>query len=340
MPDSGRLQDKGGGAPGSPQPSWIQPMLAILAKERFYEEGWMYERKLDGERCLAFKEGESLRLYSRNKKLINGSYPELVEALEKQPVQEFVIDGEIVAFRGKSTSFELLQNRMHVLDPHRALRDGVPVYYYIFDLLRLNGYDMVKLPLLDRKRLLKKALDFKDPLRYMTHKNMAGEEYFEEACKKGWEGLIAKRAGSTYQSRRSADWLKFKCVNVQEFVIGGFTDPRRSRAGFGALLVGYYDEGKFRYAGKIGTGFTNDTLSNLYDTLLRIEQPGSPFVDFDPHAKEIHWVKPRLIAQVSFTEWTSKGKLRHPSYMGLREDKRPEEVVRENQAGPMAYGQK
>jgi DNA ligase D-like protein (predicted ligase) len=326
----GKTIERIGGEPAKTrQPSWVQPMLATLSKERFYGEGWIYERKLDGERCLVFKKGESLRMYSRNHKLINQSYPELVLALEKEPVPEFIIDGEIVAFRSEQTSFELLQNRMHVLEPRGVLQERVPVFYYAFDILHLNGYDTMRLPLLHRKNLLKKALDYRDPLRYLEHREEASEKYYNEACGKGWEGLIAKRADAPYQGGRSTDWLKFKCINEQEFVVGGYTDPRRSRIGFGALLVGYYDDGGLRYAGKIGTGFSDQTLKDLSQVFSELESKKSPFADFNPGRAELHWVEPRLVAQVAFTEWTSDGKLRHPSYLGLRRDKDPREVRRE-----------
>jgi len=324
------IVERTGGEPKkTPQPSWMQPMLATLLKERFYGAGWIYERKLDGERCLTYKKAGSLMMYSRNRKLINHSYPELVEALQKQPVPEFVIDGEIVALRKGQTSFELLQNRMHVLNPNKTLLERVPVYYYIFDIMHLNGYELVRLPLLYRKKILKDALDFKGRLRYLAHTGTADEEYFQWVCGEGWEGLIAKRSDSIYRAKRSTDWLKFKCINEEEFVIGGYTDPQKSRTGFGSILVGYYDAGKLKYAGKIGTGFNERTLKSLCETFRRMSRPQSPFIDFDPNKREFHWVEPKLVAQVSFTEWTSDGKLRHPSFMGLRDDKKPAEVVRE-----------
>jgi DNA ligase D-like protein (predicted ligase) len=312
------------------QPAWIKPMLATLGKKRFYSDQWIYEPKLDGERCLTFKKGKNIKMYSRNHILINQSYPELIDALEKEPVPEFVVDGEIVAFEGDRTSFALLQNRMHVTNPSPALLRKVPVFYYIFDVIHLNGFDLTGLPLLHRKRLLRQGLDFHDPLRYLDHRLGASEEYFQEACRLGWEGLIAKRADSVYEPKRSEAWLKFKCVNEQEFVIGGYTDPQRSRIGFGSLLVGYYDEdGELRYAGKIGTGFSDRMLADLCGQFERMKLKDSPFADFDPGKKGFHWVEPRLVAQVAFTEWTSDGKLRHPRFLGLRRDKAPEQVRRE-----------
>jgi bifunctional non-homologous end joining protein LigD len=311
------------------QPSWVQPMLATLTKEHFYRDDWIYERKLDGERCLTFRGGGKIRMYSRNHKLINQSYPELALALEEGPAPEFIIDGEIVAFKDERTSFEQLQSRMHVLKPHDALRERVPVFYYVFDVLYLDGYDIRRLSLTHRKRLLKQALDFKDPLRYLSYEKGASEGYYEEACRQGWEGLIAKRADSPYRSGRGGDWLKFKCINEQEFVIGGYTDPQRSRIGFGALLVGYYEDGRLKYAGRVGAGFSDRTLRDLQQAFSRITRKRSPFGDFDPGKKGVHWVEPQLVAQVSFSEWTSDGKLRQPSFLGLRRDKEPGEVRRE-----------
>jgi len=315
------------------QPPWLSPMLATLTHEYFSDPKWIFERKLDGERCLAFRRGDDLRLMSRNQKTMNDQYPELVAALRKQPAHDFIVDGEIVAFEGALTSFERLQNRMHVSNPSPSLVRDTPVYYYLFDLLYLNGYDTTHLPLRDRKRLLKAAFSFKHPLRFTIHRNRAGLDFYHQACKDGWEGLIAKRADSRYLGKRSTDWLKFKCVNEQEFVIGGYTDPQGSRVGFGALLIGCYEGGELRYAGKVGTGYDDETLERLSETLSRIETKKRPFVDGDFPRKGVHWVKPELVCQVGFTEWTPDGKLRHPRFLGLRDDKDPRDVVRERPGG-------
>lgn len=310
------------------QPEWTQPMLAKLTRERFSDEGWIYERKLDGERCLAFKKRKKVQLYSRNRKSLNASYPELVEALEAQDAERFIVDGEIVAFEGDKTSFARLQNRFQIEDPEKARRSGIKVYYYLFDLLYSEGYDVTRVPLRHRKALLKGLLSYQDPLRYLNHRNEKGEKYYREACSKGWEGVIAKKADGPYVHRRSSDWLKFKCVHEQELVIGGYTDPQGSRKGFGALLVGYYEDKEFRYAGKIGTGFSDQVLEKLKKRLADLERDKSPFSE-DVSEKGVHWVKPELVAQVGFTEWTSDGKLRHPRYLGLRRDKEPGKVHRE-----------
>ena len=311
------------------QPSWTQPMLARLTKDRFSSEDWIYERKLDGERCLAFKKEKKVQLYSRNRKSLNASYPGLVDALEKQEEDRFIIDGEVVAFEGGKTSFERLQNRFQIQDPDKARRSGIAVYYYVFDLLYTDGYDVTRVPLRYRKALLKGLLAYEDPLRFLPHRNEQGEQYYEEACAKGWEGVIAKKAGSPYVHKRSSDWLKFKCVREQELVIGGYTEPGGSRKGFGALLVGYYEDKKLCYAGKIGTGFDDRTLEKMKELLSELERDDSPFAEKDTGEKGVHWVEPELVAQVGFTEWTGDNKLRHPRFLGLRRDKDPREVHRE-----------
>jgi DNA ligase D-like protein (predicted ligase) len=284
---------------------------------------------LDGERCLAFRSGKSLSLMSRNQKLLNNTYPELVAPLACQLQENYIVDGEIVAFKGDVTSFSQLQRRMQLRNPDEARRAGVEVFYYIFDLLYWNGYDLREVPLTHRKRLLKSAFTFKDPVRLTTHRERDGEGYYREACRKGLEGVIGKYAGSIYVSRRSRDWLKFKCWAEQEFVISGFTDPKGSRVGFGALLLGYYENGKLRYAGKVGTGFDSSLLAGLRKKLSSLETDQSPFADHLKSEKGVHWVRPKLAAQVSFTEWTRDGRLRHPRFLGIRRDKDPGEVKRE-----------
>jgi bifunctional non-homologous end joining protein LigD len=312
------------------QPSWASPMLAVLTDERFSDPNWIFERKLDGVRCLAFRKGTRVTLLSRNRAEKNSTYPELVEPLKRQPVRDFIVDGEVVAFKGRRTSFSQLQQRMGAVTLEAARRSGVAIYYYVFDLLYANGRDTTGLTLSDRKALLERAFSFTDPLRYSKHWRTHGEKYYARACRLGWEGLIAKRADSTYQYHRSNDWLKFKCGNEQELVIGGFTAPRGKRTGFGALLVGYYQNGKLRYAGKVGTGYTEQTLRTLGGRLSRLKQTRSPFAgDGVIGERDVTWVKPSLVAQVAFTEWTRDGKLRHPWYLGLRSDKPAREVVRE-----------
>ncbi|TDO52944.1 DNA ligase D [Kribbella sp. VKM Ac-2571] len=303
-------------------------MLATLTEERFSDPAWIYERKLDGVRCLVHRTGDRVSLYSRNHHELNNSYPELVDALTAQQ-GDFVLDGEIVAFAGHVTSFARLQQRMQVKDPEAARRSNVAVYLYLFDVLRQNDRDLTGLELRERKAVLRKLLTYADPLRYTAHRNRDGVAYWEHACRQGWEGVIAKRADSTYAHGRSKDWLKFKCVTAQEFVIGGFTDPQGSRSGFGALLVGYYESGELRYAGKVGTGYDQHTLDELGRELVALEQDEPAFAKGNLPRSRVHWVKPRLVGQIAFSEWTRDGRLRHPRFQGLRDDKSAHEVIRE-----------
>ncbi len=318
--------------PGSPAslPAWLEPELATLTPDRFSDPGWIFERKLDGERCLAFREGSAVRLMTRNKKLITGTYPELAAALAAQADVDFIVDGEIVAFEGGRTSFARLQRRMHEPSPDPELMSAVRVHFYLFDLMFAGGHDIRGLPLRERKSLLRRLISFEDPLRFTAHRNRDGEAFWRQACSRGWEGLIAKRADAPYRAGRSRDWLKFKCVNAQEFVIGGYTDPRGARTGFGALLLGYYDAGgRLAYAGKVGTGFDGRELASLHATLAAMERARPPFRDDDLPRTGVHWTEPRIVAQVAFAEWTQAGQLRHPRFLGLRRDKDPADVVRE-----------
>jgi bifunctional non-homologous end joining protein LigD len=309
--------------------TWVAPMLATLSHSAFSREGWFFEPKFDGVRCLALRSDGDMQLISRNQKSLNEKYPELVEAFRSQPSDDFAVDGEIVTFEGSVTSFAKLQQRMQLVRPPDELRHRIPVWFYAFDLLYFEGKDLRSLALRERKRLLAEALTFKDPLRFTEHRKTTGEDYFREACRKGWEGIIAKNGDSPYLSRRSGEWLKFKCLNQQEFVIGGFTDPQRSRIGFGAILVGFYEAGKLKYAGKVGTGYDTATLRSLHTKLSNIETGTPPFAEDDLPDRGVHWVRPKLVAQIAFGEWTRDGKLRQPRFLGLRDDKEAREVVRE-----------
>jgi len=311
-----------------PLPDWLDPMLATLTHDHFSDPDWLFERKLDGERVLAYRSDGGVRLLSRNAKALDDTYPEIHEAVANASDDPCVLDGEVVAFDGALTSFSKLQSRLQLSDPDQARASDVAVYYYVFDLLHLDGRSTRRLPLRARKSVLRAAVAFDDPLRWVSHRNEEGEAWLEEACAKGWEGLIAKRGAATYHHRRSREWLKFKCVNRQEFVVGGFTEPKGERDRFGALLIGYHEAGKLRYAGKVGTGFDQQTLEHLGELLEQRERRTSPFDD-GPREREVHFVTPDLVAEVGFTEWTDDGRLRHPRYLGLREDKAPQEVVRE-----------
>jgi bifunctional non-homologous end joining protein LigD len=308
-------------APESSPPMHADAMKAVLTNERFSDPDWIFERKLDGIRCIAMRAGGELRLLSRNDLSLNARYPELAEALAAESCEEFVVDGEVVAFDGAQTSFARLAARG---------QHYVPVFLYVFDLLWLSGHDVRRLSLRTRKRLLRGALEFHGAVRWTQYRNRDGEELYREACRKGWEGVIAKRADSTYVSTRSKDWLKFKCEQGQELVIGGYTAPKGSRVEFGALLLGYYRDGRLEYAGKVGTGFDDETLHSLGARLRGLRRDESPFVDPQSiRERAVTWVSPELVGQIGFTEWTSSGRLRHPRFLGLREDKAASEVVRE-----------
>jgi DNA ligase D-like protein (predicted ligase) len=309
----------------------MEPQLATLTRERFSGPAWLFERKLDGERCLAFADPGGVRLMSRAKREITSTFPEIAEVLSARRRGDLVADGEIVAFDGPQTRFERLQHRLGLAHPPQNLVREVPVYYYLFDLLYADGQDLRPLPLSERKRRLAQAVKFADPLRFTRHRERDGEALYAQACRDGWEGLIAKRADAPYRGGRTRDWLKFKCENAQEFVIGGFTDPQRSRVGFGALLLGYHGrDGELIYAGKVGTGFDTRTLRRLHDRLAGMERKTPAFGKGRlPPRRGVHWTQPRLVAQIGFTEWTDDGQLRHPRFQGLRDDKDPSDVVRE-----------
>jgi len=299
----------------------IAPMKAVLSDQPFSDPDWIFERKLDGIRAIAIKDDSGVSLMSRTARRMNDQFPELVRALEKESADDFIVDGEIVAFENGITSFARLQQRA---------REHVPVFLYAFDLPRHEGEDLRALPLRERKARLRRGLDFHGPIRFNPHRNGEhGEELYREACQKGLEGVIAKRADSPYVGARSRDWLKLKCHAEQELVVGGFTAPKGSRAEFGALLVGYNENGGLRYAGKVGTGFDRATLRSLGARMRELEQDESPFEPFRPIPPGTRWVRPELVAQVGFSEWTRDGRLRHPRYIGLRDDKPAGEVVRE-----------
>ena len=310
--------------------TWRPPMLAELVKASDHArgeraEGWRYERKLDGLRGVAVRNGAEVELWSRNHLSFNARFPEIVAALGRLGPDNFTLDGEIVAFVGGQTSFAGLQR------PERGTR---PVYC-AFDLLSLLGQDTTGLPLSDRQALLAQALQgAPDVVVPVTALEGDPAELLSRACQDGWEGLIAKRIDSPYRAGRSPDWRKLKCSASQELVIGGWTDPSGTRHGFGALLVGYYDDqGELRYAGKVGTGFDDKLLRELSGELAARARPDSPFAD-PVKLKGVHWVQPDLVGNVAFTEWTRDGRLRHPAFQGLRPDKEAREVRREAYAPP------
>ena len=286
-------------------PDWLEPMAATLTADRFVEPGWTFERKLDGIRMLAFKDKDGVRLFSRNRLSLTASYPAVAAAIAALPIDGAILDGEATGAWGK-------QGRAD---------------YHVFDVLWLNGRDVTTLPLTERRALLR-DIPFRLPVARVAP--ITGDAPWERACRDGWEGVIAKRLDSPYEHRRSKAWLKMKCEATQELVVGGFTDPRGSRVGLGALLVGYFEGKDFVFAGKVGTGLDTKMLRELRAELdpERIEKP--PFTAGKGFPKlGVHWVKPAVVVQVAFTEWTVHGKLRHPRLLGLRIDKPARSVTRE-----------
>jgi DNA ligase D-like protein (predicted ligase) len=304
-------------------------MLATLTDRRDFGDDWLLERKFDGERCVARKRGGDVRLESRTGKDLTGTYPEVREAVAAQQARELLLDGEVVAYDGEQTSFGRLQQRLGIRNPSAELVAEYPVVYTIFDLLEVDGEDLTQRANLERRARLAEVIRPRAAVQVNQAWRGDSERRFAKACRSGWEGLIAKRADAPYVRGRSRDWLKLKCAWEQELVIGGYTDPAGSRTDFGALLVGYYEQGRLRYAGKVGTGYTAATLRDLGTRLRRLETAESPFVDARPVPRGTHWVRPELVAQIGFAEWTKDARLRQPRFLGLRDDKPPGEVVRE-----------
>ena len=316
-------------------PDFVDVQLATLAKTAPAGEGWVHEIKYDGYRMLCRVDAGAVRIYSRNRKEWTAEFPTIQRAVSGLPIESGWIDGEVVTMDAKGrSSFQVLQN---------ALSTGTgELIYCVFDLLYLNGYDLRAVTLGERKALLKRVIPTTGTIRYSDHFDVPGVRFFAEACKLGLEGIISKRLDSTYEGTRGRTWLKVKCVRRQEMVIGGFTDPEGSRQGFGALLLGVYDaDGSLRYSGKVGTGFNDALLVKLRSALEGLVQDKPAFINppRGAEARRAHWVKPELVAEVTFTEWTQDGTLRHASFQGLREDKRARDVVREDSSAVPAPDQ-
>jgi len=296
-------------------------MLASLSKEMVSGPEWVYEEKYDGIRAVAYRDGDRVRLLSRTGQDLTAGFPAIVEALRGLPDLDCVLDGELVVFDPSGVSrFQLLQRR--------GIDRGTRTVYTVFDLLRSEGRDLLRRPLDERRaRLVELIPKRRGPLMPSRRLQRDGERAIATAREKGWEGVIAKIASSPYEPGvRSRAWLKVKVRGESEFVIGGYTPPQGSRAEFGALLVGLYDGGKLRYTGKVGTGYTQDTLRDLGAKLKDLRTEAPPF-DPAPRVAGAIWVKPRLVAQLVYAEWTADGKLRQPAFLGLRADKRPEECT-------------
>ena len=323
------------GARTAGQPGFISPELATLVSKAPQGENWVHEIKYDGYRILCVLSGRQARLFSRNEKQWTDRFPEIAEAAARIPVESAILDGEIVVVdQNGRTDFQALQNML------QGVRNGRLVYF-VFDIAFCAGYDVTQTPLIERKKLLRSILPEGPPILYADHIQGEGEAVFDNACRLGLEGIISKRADSIYEHRRSRSWLKVKCFMRQEFVIGGYTDPGGSRAGFGALLLGYFDpDGGLVYSGKVGTGFSEKTLEALSERLMAMETVKPPFINPPAgyEAKGAHWTRPELVAEVEFSAWTEDGILRHPSFKGLREDKNPRDVVREHPHGKASNG--
>ncbi len=316
------------GARRARQEEWIPPQLATLADEAPLGDEWVHELKYDGYRILCRVKNESATLVTRNDHDWTTKLQRIAEAAAVLPVKSAWLDGEVVALMSDgSISFQVLQSAFDT-------RSETNLVYYVFDLLYFDGYDLRQVALLDRKRALAAILpsDASGLIRYSDHVPGRGEVVFAEACRRGMEGIISKRTDAAYLAGRNRNWIKIKCAHRQEFVIGGFTDPSGSRVAFGALLLGVYDgQGQFQFAGRTGTGFSERSLKELHKRLTALEQPQSPFVN-PPRgvdARGVHWVKPRLVAEVSFAEWTNEGLLRQAAFQGLREDKAAKAVIKE-----------
>lgn len=298
-------------------------MLATLTDGPFDDPDWVFEDKYDGFRVVAVKQAETVVLYSRNGKVITDSYTEIAAALEGLQ-GDAVIDGELVALDHDGIShFQLLQN---------ALRDEAKLRYYVFDLMFHEQHDLRGRSLLERKRRLKAILPHDKLIKLSRHRPKLGTKFFAEAERRGLEGIMAKRSSSPYLSgTRTRDWLKIKTSKRQEVVIAGFTAPQRTRPFFGALVLAVREKDSWRYIGHVGTGFTHKTLEELHAKLVKLKSPRSPFPRKVKDEAVTSWVKPSLVSEVKFTEWTSSGELRHPVYLGLRTDKRAKDVVRERE---------
>jgi bifunctional non-homologous end joining protein LigD len=307
----------------------FKPQLATLSKDVPPGDEWLHEVKLDGYRILAFVAGKRVRLMSRNGKDWTARFPEIARAIAKLPVGHGVLDGEVVALRSDGVSdFQMLQNMLKT-------KDRSHLAYYVFDIPFYAGHDLRGVPLIERKALLSSLLARAGtgPIRFSDHVRGRGPDVLAQARKMELEGIVSKRADAAYQSKRSPSWLKVKVSNRQEFIIVGWTEPQGSRSGFGSLLLGHHDKaGRLVYSGKVGTGFDLALLRNLSARLKKLDVAKSP-LDVAPPASEVrgaHWVRPTLVAEVEFLEWTADERLRHPAFLGLREDKSASEVIRES----------
>jgi bifunctional non-homologous end joining protein LigD len=315
------------GARKAPMPEFVSPQLATLEDKPPAGDEWLHELKFDGYRMLCHLKPGGVRFWSRNKKDWTHKFPHLGKAIKEFPASVAILDGEVVAVDSKGrASFQKLQQAMKTGD--------AGFIFHVFDLIYVDGFNLTRTPLHLRKSLLEslfESVPAKSPLRYSDHVVGDGAKFFKQACRYGIEGIVSKLADSAYESTRTRTWVKVKCIKRQEFVIAGFTLSDKDFPGFGALILGVYDKGKLIYAGRAGTGFTIKQRLELRKKLDQMVRPTSPFAEKpkDPRLKRAVWVTPKLVGEVAFTEWTDDGSIRHPSFQGLREDKKARDVVRE-----------
>ena len=309
-------------------PEFVPPQLATLQDKPPSGDQWLHELKFDGYRMICHLNRSGVRFWSRNKKDWTHKFPRLGKAVKDFPASSVILDGEVVAVDSKGrASFQKLQQAMKTGDSG--------FIFHIFDLIYLDGFSLTKTPLIIRKEVLSQlfqSVSDKSPLRYSDHVQGNGFQFFKEACQFGIEGIVSKLADSSYESTRTRSWIKVKCIKRQEFVIAGYTISEKGFPGFGALILGVYDKGELRYAGRAGTGFSIQQRLDLRAKLDKLIRSSSPFAERpkDPGLKRAVWVTPKLVGEVAFTEWTEEGSIRHPSFQGLREDKKASDVVRED----------
>ncbi len=320
------------GARKTAMPAIINPMLATLIDRPFSDPDWIFETKWDGVRAICFVTRGAARFVSRNQIDMTLQHPELASIAEHVRASNAILDGEVVALDEHGVSrFQLLQRRLGRKNEGeiRKLAAKSRIAYYAFDLLYVDGYDLTRCSLIDRKNTLEKILKPARNIRYSDHIIGAGEQLYEELAKVPLEGMIAKRAASTYVQRRSTDWLKVKTVQQMEVVIGGYTQPRKSREYFGAIVVGLYHDGQLHYVGHTGGGFNQRTLEQVYRLMQPLKTNVCPFVEKPKTNEPVQWIKPKLVAQVKFSEMTADLRLRQPIFLGLRQDKKPKECTLE-----------
>ena len=307
-------------------PDVIHPMLATLVDDPFSDPEWIFETKWDGFRSVCFVKGGKARFVSRNQIEMTAQYPELAGVGKQVEAKEAILDGEIVALdQDGMPRFQLLQPRVGRKSGLESLRGKGKIVYYVFDLLFVDGHDLMPCPVVERKAVLEQILRPAGFIKLSEHIEGDGEAFFKQIEKFHLEGMIAKRASSRYVQKRSSDWLKVKTIKRSEVVVGGYTEPRGSRSYFGALVVGLYKDRELHYVAHVGGGFNQRTLAEIYKLMQPLKTKQSPFVDAPKTNEPVQWLKPKLVAEVKFSEWTADARLRHPVFVGLREDKKPED---------------